>query len=97
MIFQLHFAFNCGGETAEISSTQTYNDTEWHVVTLTRSGGHGKLTVDSELVGETSVICGAPATLTAPFYYGGLRDLNQKILNNLQVCDVTYVYSAITL
>ncbi|KAH9634640.1 hypothetical protein HF086_000612 [Spodoptera exigua] len=81
---RLHFAFNCGGETAHISSTQTYNDTEWHVVTLTRSGGHGKLAVDSELVGETSAICGAPATLAAPFYYGGLRDLNQNILNNLQ-------------
>lgn len=77
--------FNCGGETALISSTQTYNDTEWHAVTLTRSGGHGKLAVDGDLVGETSVLCNAPALLTPPFYYGGLRDLNPVISNNLMV------------
>ncbi|KAJ8738019.1 hypothetical protein PYW08_000614 [Mythimna loreyi] len=81
---QLHFTFNCGGETALISSTQTYNDTEWHTVTLTRSEGHGKLAVDSELVGATSAICGATAPLAAPYYYGGLRTLTPQIISNLK-------------
>ncbi|XP_075991137.1 laminin subunit alpha isoform X2 [Anticarsia gemmatalis] len=70
---KLYFVFNCGAATGEISSVHTYNDTEWHVVTLTRYASHGKLAVDSELVGETSVACGDIATLTPPFYYGGLK------------------------
>ncbi|XP_049703370.2 laminin subunit alpha [Helicoverpa armigera] len=81
---KLHFKFNCGGETAIISSTITYNDTEWHSVTLSRSGGHGKLAVDSELVGETSAVCNSPAGLAAPYYYGGLRDLDDQISSNLE-------------
>ncbi|KAJ8736784.1 hypothetical protein PYW07_000055 [Mythimna separata] len=81
---RLHFTFNCGGATALISSTQTYNDTEWHTVTLTRSEGHGKLAVDSELVGATSAICGTPTPLAPPFYYGGLRALSPQISSNLK-------------
>lgn len=82
---QLHCAFNCGGETARISSTGTYNDTEWHTVTLTRNGGHGKIAVDSEHVFENSVTCVAPAVLAAPYYYGGLRELAEPISKNLEV------------
>ncbi|CAB3226438.1 unnamed protein product [Arctia plantaginis] len=80
---KLHFTFNCGAETGQISSSQTYNDTEWHIVTLTRSGSHGKLAVDSELVGETTVACRNTAFLAAPFYYGGLKDLPEIISKNL--------------
>lgn len=71
--------FNCGGETGVISSTHTYNDIDWHTVTLTRNGGHGKLAVDSEMVGETSVTCNTPLSLAPPYYYGGLRYVNERI------------------
>ncbi|KOB71558.1 putative laminin A chain [Operophtera brumata] len=80
----LHCAFNCGGETAHISSSGTYNDTEWHTVTLTRNGGHGKIAVDSEHVFENSATCSAPAVLAAPYYYGGLRELTEAVSNNLE-------------
>ncbi|XP_046976709.1 laminin subunit alpha [Vanessa cardui] len=80
---KLHFTFNCGGETGLVVSTQTYNDTEWHTATLVRNGGHGKLTVDGERIGETSVTCDAPAVLTPPYYYGGLRNISNSISQNL--------------
>ncbi|XP_037870167.2 laminin subunit alpha [Bombyx mori] len=76
---KLHYMFNCGGETGVISSTHTYNDIDWHTVTLTRNGGHGKLAVDSEMVGETSVTCNTPLSLAPPYYYGGLRYVNERI------------------
>lgn len=82
--------FNCGGETAHIQSTQMYNDTEWHVVTLTRSGSHGKLAVDSELVGETSAACNNAAFLAAPYYYGGLRDFTDTISKNIGVSKIFF-------
>lgn len=82
---QLHFAFNCGGETARVTSARTYNGTEWHSVTLVRTRGHGKLTVDADHVGEASVACLAPALLTPPYYYGGLSNVSLAIGQNLQV------------
>lgn len=80
---QVHIEFNCGGNTGFVNSTQKYNNAEWHTVTLVRSAGHGKLTVDSDLIGEVSVTCINPAILTPPYYYGGLRHLTDA--KNLQV------------
>ncbi|VVC86157.1 unnamed protein product [Leptidea sinapis] len=80
---KLHFAFNCGGDTGTVTSSQTYNGTDWHTVTLVRNGGHGKLTVDSDHIGETSVFCFSPALLTPPYYYGGLGNLTDIISENL--------------
>lgn len=84
-MFQLHFTFNCGGETGLVTSSTTYNDTEWHTVTLVRNNGHGKLTVNSERIGETSVSCYAPTVLAPPYYYGGLRNVTNTISQNLMV------------
>ncbi|XP_034839290.1 laminin subunit alpha [Maniola hyperantus] len=81
---KLHFSFNCGGATGEVISTGTYSDTDWHTVTLVRNGGHGKLTVVNEWIGEASVTCNSPAVLTAPFYYGGLRNVSNSIGRNLK-------------
>ncbi|XP_026331928.1 laminin subunit alpha isoform X2 [Hyposmocoma kahamanoa] len=69
----IHFEFNCGGETGVVTSTQKYNTAEWHTVTVVRNAGHGKLSVDSDRIGETSVTCIDPVVLTPPYYYGGLR------------------------
>ncbi|XP_045458049.1 laminin subunit alpha [Melitaea cinxia] len=80
---KIYFTFNCGGETGMVVSTQTYNDTEWHTATLVRNGGHGKLTVDGERIGETSVTCQAPAVLTPPYYYGGLWNISNSISEHL--------------
>ncbi|XP_049885179.1 laminin subunit alpha [Pectinophora gossypiella] len=81
---QLNFAFNCGGETGLVVSAATYNDAEWHTVTVVRNNGHGKLSVDSDRVGaETSVTCNAPAVLTAPIYYGGLSNITETIMQHL--------------
>ncbi|XP_032527888.2 laminin subunit alpha [Danaus plexippus] len=80
---KLHFTFNCGGETGLVTSSTTYNDTEWHTVTLVRNNGHGKLTVNSERIGETSVSCYAPTVLAPPYYYGGLRNVTNTISQNL--------------
>lgn len=73
-----------------VVSTQTYNDTEWHTATLVRNGGHGKLTVDGERIGETSVTCQAPAVLTPPYYYGGLWNISNSISEHLMVIIYTY-------
>ncbi|KAG6444669.1 hypothetical protein O3G_MSEX003477, partial [Manduca sexta] len=81
---KLHFTFNCGGDTAVISSTQVYNDTEWHTATLSRNGGHGKLVVDGEYVAETSVTCNAPSSLQPPYYYGGLRHVTGRVSKALK-------------
>lgn len=80
---QIHFEFNCGGETGSVTSKQKYNSAEWHDVTLVRNAGHGKLSVDSDRIGEVSVTCIDPATLTPPYYYGGLRHVTDA--KNLQV------------
>ncbi|KAM3968484.1 laminin subunit alpha [Aphomia sociella] len=72
---KFHFSFNCGDRTATVSSTQSYNDTEWHTATVVRYGGHAKLTMDGEHIGEASVTCVSPAVLTPPYYYGGLRNI----------------------
>ncbi|CAK1588443.1 unnamed protein product [Parnassius mnemosyne] len=80
---RIHFTFNCGGDTAFVESTQMYNGTEWHTVTLVRNEGHGKLTVDSERIGEASVTCISPAVLTPPFYYGGLGNITNSVSQNL--------------
>ncbi|XP_045509429.1 laminin subunit alpha [Colias croceus] len=80
---KLHFAFNCGSENAYVSSTRTYNGTDWHTVTLVRAGGHGKLTVDADHVGEASVACETPQLLTPPYYYGGLANLTTDMDRNL--------------
>ncbi|XP_063394216.1 laminin subunit alpha [Cydia fagiglandana] len=70
---QIHFTFNCGGDTATIVSPDTYSGTDWHTVTVSRTSGHGKLTVDNQMVGEASVSCDNPVPLAAPYYYGGLK------------------------
>ncbi|XP_061719203.1 laminin subunit alpha-like [Cydia pomonella] len=70
---QIHFTFNCGGDTATIVSPDTYSGTDWHTVTVSRTRGHGKLTVDNQMVGEASVSCSNPVPLAAPYYYGGLK------------------------
>ncbi|KAL0902126.1 hypothetical protein ABMA27_000070 [Loxostege sticticalis] len=69
----VNLMFNCGGETAHIMWPQRYNDTQWHTATVVRTDGHAKLTIDGERAGEASVECAAPAVLTAPYYYGGLK------------------------
>ncbi|KAI5640960.1 laminin G domain-containing protein [Phthorimaea operculella] len=81
---RVHFSFNCGGETSTLVSPSSYNGTEWHTATVVRHGGHGKLTVDSEHVGDASVSCDRPSRLTPPFYYGGLRNITETISYNLQ-------------
>lgn len=80
---QINFEFNCGGETGLVTSTQKYNNAEWHTVTVVRNAGHGKMSVDSDRIGEVSVTCVKPAVLTPPYYYGGLRHLTDA--KNLQV------------
>ncbi|KAJ0183974.1 hypothetical protein K1T71_000397 [Dendrolimus kikuchii] len=79
---KLHFVFNCGGTTATLTSTNTYNDADWHTVNVERKDGHGKLVVDSERVAESSVTC-YPVVLSSPYYYGGLREVNTVINENL--------------
>lgn len=80
---QINFEFNCGGQKGLVTSTQKYNTAEWHTVTVVRNAGHGKLSVDSDRIGEVSVTCINPAVLTPPYYYGGLRRLTDAV--NLQV------------
>ncbi|KAI8431213.1 hypothetical protein MSG28_001251 [Choristoneura fumiferana] len=80
---RLHFTFNCGGDTALVVSPDTYNDTEWHTVTVIRTSGHGKMTVDSDRVGEASVSCNNPAALAPPYYYGGLKSFAGKVSGHL--------------
>lgn len=82
---QLHLSFNCGADTITVQSPLAYSGTEWHTVTLVRSGASGKLSVDNELVGEATGSCHAPAALAPPFYYGGLRNLTSDIRTNLEV------------
>ncbi|XP_059055423.1 laminin subunit alpha [Achroia grisella] len=72
---KVHLSFNCGERTATVASTQLYNDTEWHTATIVRNGGNGKLTIDGEHIGDASVPCFDPAVLSAPYYYGGLRNI----------------------
>ncbi|XP_060809379.1 laminin subunit alpha [Amyelois transitella] len=74
----LHVSFNCGERTGRVTSSQTFNDTEWHSLTLVRNGGHSKVTVDNKEVGETSVSCVNPKALAPPYFYGGIRKVTTQ-------------------
>lgn len=77
-------------------STGTYNDTQWHDVTLSRdSTGKYKLSADNQLVDAASGMCIEPAVLQPPFFYGGLQYETNEIKDNLDV-SLYFVYRIIS-
>ncbi|CAL1548003.1 unnamed protein product [Lymnaea stagnalis] len=76
---KVQFSFNCGTGTANMASTETYNDNKWHTVTAKRSNQNGELTVDSSkpVKGKTK---GNAVSLNTkePHFIGGLNEKESK-------------------
>lgn len=65
--------FNCGSGSANMTSKNQYNNSQWHTVLISRQQSKGRLLIDgedevsAESIGNTRVM-----TLQAPYSFGGV-------------------------
>jgi len=83
---KVKYGFNCGSGAADLESLRTYNDGQWHTVSVMRRQRTGYLKVDSDGVngeskGQTTVL-----NLRNPHYVGGLKNaaIQKRAYKNLK-------------
>uniref|UniRef100_W4VRR7 Putative response to misfolded protein n=1 Tax=Corethrella appendiculata TaxID=1370023 RepID=W4VRR7_9DIPT len=83
----IYHSFNCGSGSANMSSSKTYDDNEWHTVQFSRQQTKGRLVIDSEdetegeSVGNTRTM-----SVQAPFFVGGFDPQHlEDIAINLKI------------
>ncbi|XP_066532892.1 laminin subunit alpha-4 isoform X2 [Hoplias malabaricus] len=71
---KLTFTFGSGAQKLRLLTTHTYNDGQWHDITLSRDGSVGRLVVDGVSVteGKLQNKTNVPLRLQDPLYTGGV-------------------------
>lgn len=84
-------SFNCGGGVGQITSAKTYNDGEWHLVDVQRTGKDASLTMDMDDSTSKPAFFWDCEVLPEIFLSSALKTTSPGSHMDLDVADVYYV------